>query len=265
MFFGEILKKERKKQGLTIEDVAQETKIQKRYLRDIESGNLNDIPGGVYVKGFLKNYAEYLKMEKSEIMENYQEYLELKEKKESVVEEIGSKKNSFQPEVFNKLKIGIIGVIALVVIVFSGKFFYDANYEKTAIPSTEIGTPHEDSTLDNQDNLINKEEKMDVDPEETPADSDEEDSKKKEDSDISESQNKIKKLVLNAKGRSWLEVKKNEEIIFNGYIQNGETYEVESSEKISVKIGDASNIEVNFNGENLGFLGEEKEVIKREF
>ncbi|MGH3146377.1 MAG: helix-turn-helix domain-containing protein [Rubrobacter sp.] len=57
---GRILEQARRDQGLTLEDVEQATKIRKRYLMGLEREEYAMLPDGVYARGFLKTYANYL-------------------------------------------------------------------------------------------------------------------------------------------------------------------------------------------------------------
>ena len=55
---GQKLKDARIAKGLTLDDLQQTTKIQKRYLIAIEEGNYDALPGKFYVKAFARQYAE---------------------------------------------------------------------------------------------------------------------------------------------------------------------------------------------------------------
>ena len=57
---GRILGQERKKKGLSLEEVEKATKIRKRYLDGLEREDYAVLPAGVYAQGFLKTYANYL-------------------------------------------------------------------------------------------------------------------------------------------------------------------------------------------------------------
>lgn len=58
---SELLKDEREKQGLKLEDIARSTRIKKGYLVAIEEGRFHDLPSEAYALGFVKNYAGFLK------------------------------------------------------------------------------------------------------------------------------------------------------------------------------------------------------------
>ena len=57
---GERLQKIREEGKLSIDTVARDTQIQKKYLQALEQGKYSLLPGPVYVESFLKKYAEYL-------------------------------------------------------------------------------------------------------------------------------------------------------------------------------------------------------------
>ncbi|MBI9101922.1 MAG: helix-turn-helix domain-containing protein [Spirochaetales bacterium] len=57
---GAILKTAREEKGYSIEQVARETNIAKRYLQAIEAEDVSLFPGETYFIGFLRNYADFL-------------------------------------------------------------------------------------------------------------------------------------------------------------------------------------------------------------
>ena len=57
---GSTFRAEREKRGLTIKDIERETSIRAKYLEALEQGRYDVLPGEVYVKGFIRNYADFL-------------------------------------------------------------------------------------------------------------------------------------------------------------------------------------------------------------
>ncbi len=57
---GEVLRAQRERKKITLDQAADDTKIRERFLRALEDGDYESLPGAVYTKGFLSNYAEYL-------------------------------------------------------------------------------------------------------------------------------------------------------------------------------------------------------------
>ena len=69
---GEELRRERVRRNLTFKDVEQVLHIKTTYLEAIEDGNYDIIPGKVYVKGFIRNYGNYLDLDGDRLVKAYQ-------------------------------------------------------------------------------------------------------------------------------------------------------------------------------------------------
>lgn len=70
---GGMLKEARESRGLSLEDVSVATKINSRILVDIEAGAFEKLPAEVYVKSFLKEYADFLGLNAREVLAQYQQ------------------------------------------------------------------------------------------------------------------------------------------------------------------------------------------------
>ncbi|WP_041695131.1 helix-turn-helix domain-containing protein [Alicyclobacillus acidocaldarius] len=68
---GQILRARRESLGLSVEDIEERTKIRKRYIEALESGQWDVLPGRVYARGFVRSYAEVLGLDGSELLEKY--------------------------------------------------------------------------------------------------------------------------------------------------------------------------------------------------
>lgn len=69
---GEELRRERVRRNLTFKDVEQVLHIKTTYLEAIEDGKYDIIPGQVYVKGFIRNYGNYLDLDGDRLVKAYQ-------------------------------------------------------------------------------------------------------------------------------------------------------------------------------------------------
>lgn len=65
---GQRLHEARLKKGLTLDEVSRATKIKTTFLSAIEKGEYQKIPEKTYAQGFVRNYAEFLGLPKSEIL-----------------------------------------------------------------------------------------------------------------------------------------------------------------------------------------------------
>jgi cytoskeleton protein RodZ len=73
--FGERFRKERERRSLSLDDISNVTKISTRMLRAIEEGHLDQLPGGVFNKGFIRAYAKHLGFNDDEAINEYLEAL----------------------------------------------------------------------------------------------------------------------------------------------------------------------------------------------
>jgi transcriptional regulator with XRE-family HTH domain len=68
---GQLLKKARLEQGISLEHLQETTKIRKRYLECIEEGDYKALPGNFYVRAFIKSYAEAVGLDPAEVLSLY--------------------------------------------------------------------------------------------------------------------------------------------------------------------------------------------------
>jgi cytoskeletal protein RodZ len=73
--FGERLRKERESRGVSLREMAEATKIGKRYLEALERNEFDALPGTVFAKGYIRNYAEHLGLDPEPLLEDYQREL----------------------------------------------------------------------------------------------------------------------------------------------------------------------------------------------
>jgi hypothetical protein len=61
----------RERKGVDLYRAERDTKIRSRYLGALERGDYKDLPGAVYTKGFLRNYALYLGLDPDEVLDQW--------------------------------------------------------------------------------------------------------------------------------------------------------------------------------------------------
>lgn len=70
---GELLKSERVSKGLSIQEVAQTLKLSRKIITEIEAGNAEALPAKTFVRGFVKSYAQLLKLDTDVVLRQFQE------------------------------------------------------------------------------------------------------------------------------------------------------------------------------------------------
>ena len=64
---GETLRRERLKRNLELEEISRELKISTRFLQAIENDQYDKLPGGVFAKSFVRQYARLLGLDEEDI------------------------------------------------------------------------------------------------------------------------------------------------------------------------------------------------------
>lgn len=74
--FGEELRKEREIRGISLKEIADSTKISKRFLEMIEKNAFESLPAPVFTRGFVREYARYLGLNSDEMVSRYIHFLD---------------------------------------------------------------------------------------------------------------------------------------------------------------------------------------------
>lgn len=83
---GERLAKKRAALGYDIKEAERATRIRAKYIELLEAGNYEKLPPDVYVRGFLKNYANFLKLDPEKVITIYAKERGLKENVKKITE-----------------------------------------------------------------------------------------------------------------------------------------------------------------------------------
>ncbi len=119
---GAKLRAARERKGLTLEQVASETRISRRHLESLETGNLEDMPGRTYVVGFARTYARTVGLNQEEIVGLVREELDEAEANEQYDQQT---RRTFEPGDPSRAPGGRLLYFSLfaVVILLVGIFF----------------------------------------------------------------------------------------------------------------------------------------------
>ena len=69
--FGDKLRRERELRGVTLEEIAEATKIGTRSLKALEDEHFEQLPGGIFNKGFVKAYAKFLGLDEEQAVADF--------------------------------------------------------------------------------------------------------------------------------------------------------------------------------------------------
>jgi cytoskeletal protein RodZ len=69
--FGEHLKREREMRGVSLEEISAATRIGTRFLQAIENDQWDQLPGGVFNRGFIRSIARYLGLDEDSLVAEY--------------------------------------------------------------------------------------------------------------------------------------------------------------------------------------------------
>ena len=61
----------RRNRGITLEEIAEQTKISVRALEAIEHGDFRKLPGGIYTTSYIRQYARFIDYPADDILEYF--------------------------------------------------------------------------------------------------------------------------------------------------------------------------------------------------
>ncbi len=279
---GDRLRQERERQGLTIEDIAQKTYIRKRYLEAVESGDHSVLPGEVYVKGFLRSYAEALGLNGWDFVAEYNRISGLlAEDKadpdadetsladfESGATDAPRQRSSGrmmqnpiilpakQKYLHNKSKQDrrIVGIIALVLLLVATYVVFVPN----GVEAPGSGHSITESTIPS--NLPAEGEKdlepvVTAEPEATTASTMVTESLTSRQV-ITETVVQLPvNVLISASEDCWVEIYIDGKLIYTGIITAGSKYEAQGEQKVQVRFGNPGGVSVFHNGNPIGDIG----------
>ncbi|MCM8819882.1 MAG: DUF4115 domain-containing protein [Candidatus Omnitrophica bacterium] len=228
------LKQKRKELGYSIEEVVEKTKLYPSVIKDLEDGNLENI-SPAYLKGFLKIYADFLKIPVPELKSNLSVDIRRPKREKKI------STNTFSNIIYNIKnippyikKVIFFGLIFLVVLFFSVK---SALFIIKKIPQTKV-------VLTEKQKNKPKEEAKPTDLKPTPP------------------KNQQITVALTAKKNCFIKVKVDGKIFFEGIVKKGIPEVWNAKEKMELKISDASAVYIEVNGKPLPPLSTTKKAIK---
>lgn len=238
MEIGNALKNARLSKGISLEAAEESTKIRRKYLEALENDNFEVLPGKVYIKGFIKNYAIFLGLNPNTLISAYEEMVRVAPaENEDENERAEDKLTSIE----KPRRSGIWKIAAGLALAGLAVYIY--------LPSlTGAGKKVTPPLPIKQDNQVTQDK-----------------------TNGGKAQNKPitrqgVNMVLNVTdNRSWMYVEVDGKPEFTGFMASGQVKEFKGNERIVVKLGNAGVVEVEVNGQKMGVLGNFGQVVTKEF
>lgn len=259
---GSFLREARSSKGISIEEASKATHIHVAILKNIEADDFSSI-SPIYAKGFLKLYAEYLGLNKDEVVELFagpqasgkqrpaSQKLVIPEPKEKEPSTRAIDLIAFIRSIDKRVFL----VIALVFVAFFAfKLIRKAISSRPAKPKAVAVKPVEKE----KPQPAAKKPAQPAKKEAAPA---------KEKTAAQPAKpvpaNEKVVLVVKAKSKTWLQVKVDGRVAFQNTLARGAAETWTADKKIEMMVGNAAGIELELNGRALGRIGRPGQVLRQ--
>lgn len=242
---GVRLKKLRQELGISLEEAHKKTKIHLNILKAIEEDSLINF-SPIYIKGFLKIYCKFLKVNPKDFISDYQEPQDTvkyrpdtREKSISFIKSIPAKLSSFRlPKEIKLFFIGVLIIISIVMVLFNLGKAISSKHSAQKIKKTQ------GAELKKTNTAIN-----------TPK------PKTPEALAPKDATSGIR-LGIRAKDDSWIRLKADGKIIFQNILKKGRQESWQAKEKIELSLGNAGVVDLEVNGKIIAPLGRRGQSLK---
>jgi cytoskeletal protein RodZ len=255
---GDILKNRREELGHDLRQISNILKIKYDYLKAIEDGDLEKLPQEVYVKGYIREYAEHLRIDPEAAINAYLQQISPPQVENKDIPQKEPVKRKIPKIVYLLISLLFILItITLSYTIFSQK----AKDMKQPAEQTqkEISTPDAEPIKETPFSSV-------VTPGETTLS----DSKKETQLPVTETKKEIvppKKevsqqvLEVFATDTTWLMVLTDKTDPKEILLKPGDSAKWHAKNSFSLKIGNAGGIRLVFNGKEIKKIGEKGQVI----
>ena len=237
---------------MTIQDVEDGTSIRASYIEAIESGEYDKMPGRVYAKGFVKNYANFLNLNGDEILKQFVAEVSPAVEVEQVKDVSNEKKStSFSvsgrrlEEVSSNFSSNhlVAAIVAMAVLV--GGIFYYMKDSGNEIAQVDVTKTQEVKPAPPPEQVASV----------TPATNPE----------PAASQVDGVNLQASFSDDCWMLVTIDGAVVYEGVINAGQVMDWKGNNNVNVRVGNAGAVDFVMNGQSFGKLGAEGDVVDRDF
>jgi len=263
--FGDRLRREREMRGITLEEITESTKISRRHLEALESEHFDQLPGGVFNKGFVRAYARFLGIDEDRAVADYS----------AASNEQPEPEDKFPLEIHEEPKralnrrrshLPLVFAIAALVGVLVGYAFWVKSRPHTnesAAVSTQHATPAAATTAPPATTPVPVAESAPPAKEATAELSPSQPSSSQPAQAAPEKPVKPEKVFvvqIKAKEDSWVSIVADGKSVMERVLTAEKNKKIKAGKTLILRTGNAGGIEVSFNGVSLGSLGNENEA-----
>lgn len=293
---GRYLKEARERKGMTLKELQEATKIRTRYLEAIEQGDFSVILGEVYLKGFLKAYAEQVGLDPQEVIDRYTAVKrKIAEEKEAIAAErearMEAARRARRAALVRKGALAALGfLVVLVVALYVMRPASVPQPPEPAVsqgPASSLGDPGEMGSGGGDDHAES------VDGAGNLGDRGHEGGGSRVRDDAAGGPGAIAppdaaarlasgsgsadrdgvglapepahRVEVEVSQKCWLEVTGDGKLLYSGILMPGERKVWSSDRYMTIHAGNAGGIRIYYNGEDLGIPGRPGQVIRKTF
>lgn len=270
---GLELKRRREKLGLKLSDIERFTMVRQHYLDLLEQGKLEDLPSLVQARGMLNNYSRFLELDTDKIMLKYASALQ--QRRLELQSPLSSSKSSplhskkvapWKKFITPDLVIGAFFTLSLLIFALLGISQITSSQTQPENPNDLIALP--ESILATPQLMLTSTPQQ-PEPTKNPEDN------RPQDEDGPEPTVQVEptefvnlaplQLNIVANQRAYLRIISDGKTVFNGRVVPGNAYSFSAKTQMELLTGNASAIQVFFNQQEIGVLGNVGQVASRIF
>ncbi|MBQ1509465.1 MAG: helix-turn-helix domain-containing protein [Selenomonadaceae bacterium] len=282
---GDILRQERERQNLTVKDIEQGTSIRALYIEAIENGEYQTLPGEVYTKGFIRNYANFLKLDADDCVRRYvsenhpEQAMAEAAREETPRKEIPRKETpvrnapdfsqasaGYPREKGSSPKYGMMAATVVLIAVLGGGAYFllgDDIHSTGKPPAGQVqqdkkpasGKTAEKPGSSAKENVSATNTGKGQSPQ------------TQNTSQPASPEKKANDVQVTAKftDRCWTKVVADGKTVYEGIAEEGKTMSWKGNEKVTITAGNAGAMELTHNGKSLGKAGAAGQVVDKVF
>jgi cytoskeletal protein RodZ len=260
---GETLRRERLRAGLDLEKIAQDTKIAVRTLELIESDQFEKLPGSVFARSFVRQYARVVGLDADEMVANLNKVLvpplvpevrqqEMRREPEIRLRRVprGSASSRFR----SSSALSSLALMVLAMLACSGAYMLWLKSSRKAPTAAEI--TRADAVAAKQAPAA----AVSAPPAEAGPTTPERPAQAVSGTITTDSSSGSLNIALTAEEPTWVRATANGKVVFSGVIQPNETRALSAGETVTLRIGNAGGLAISLNGKSIPAVGPKGQV-----